>query len=126
MNIPDTVEGSWYSGRVIIGIKDSIFQPSSPFRHAAELVEAIKSPKELLCIYSDGGPDHRCTYLSVMMSMVYVWSMLDLDMLILTRTPPGGSWRNPAERVMSQLNLGLQAVGLMREEAGDSEDKLKR
>lgn len=29
-------------------------------------------------------------------------------------TVPAHSWRNPAERVMSIVNLGLQCVGLMR------------
>ena len=42
---------------------------------------------------------------------------LDLDMVVLARTLPGWSWKNPAERVMSQLNLALQSVGLMRERA---------
>ena len=31
------------------------------------------------------------------------------------RTPPYNSWKNPAEQVMSELNLALQAVGMMRE-----------
>jgi len=31
------------------------------------------------------------------------------------RTPPYNSWKNPTEQVMSELNLALQAVGMMRE-----------
>jgi hypothetical protein len=41
---------------------------------------------------------------------------LDLDMLIAARTAPQNSFRNPVERIMSILNIGLQAVGVMREE----------
>ena len=36
-------------------------------------------------------------------------------MIVAVRTPPYNSWKDPAERVMSILNLGAQAVGLMRE-----------
>ena len=38
----------------------------------------------------------------------------DLDCLIAVRTPPYNSWKNPAERIMSELNLALQAVGMAR------------
>lgn len=47
-------------------------------------------------------------------------------MLIAARTPPMGSWRNPPERIMSILNLALQAVGLMRSEASDECEKKLR
>ena len=49
---------------------------------------------------------------------------LDLDFLCAARTAPAHSWRNPVERVMSTLNLGLQCVGLMREK-GDDEFEAK-
>jgi len=41
---------------------------------------------------------------------------MDLDYLVAARTPPGHSWKNPVERIMSILNLGLQCIGLMRKE----------
>lgn len=128
LDIPLDISGSWYKGIVHIGVKDSVFEPSSPFRHAIETESVLEGyqAKPILLIYSDGGPDHRCTYLSVMYTMVYLWLKLDLDQLILARTPPGSSWKNPAERVMSQLNLALQSVGMMRDAAGDYEDKVKR
>ena len=40
---------------------------------------------------------------------------MDLDFLCAGRTAPYHSWRNPVERVISALNLGLQCVGLARE-----------
>ena len=40
---------------------------------------------------------------------------MDLDFLCAGRTALYHSWRNPVERVMSVLNLGLQCVGLARE-----------
>ena len=121
VNIPENVEESWYKGRVHVINKDTVFQPSSPARHAVELEGLIgPHPNPILMLYSEGGPDHRCTYLSVQLTMIYLWSKLDVDLLILARTPPGNSWRNPAERVMSQLNLGLQAIGTMRQKSKDA------
>ena len=32
---------------------------------------------------------------------------------------PFHSWRNPVERIMSLLNLGLQSVGLMRKQVNE-------
>ena len=66
----------------------------------------------MLFLYSDGGPDHRLTYLSVKLALICVFVKLDLDYLCAARTAPYHSFRNPAERIMSILNLGLQSVGL--------------
>ena len=41
------------------------------------------------------------------------------------RTPPYHSWKNPAERIMSILNIGLQCVGVMRKETKSFEELLK-
>ena len=46
-------------------------------------------------------------------------------MLITVQTPPSHSWKNPAERCMSILNLGLQSVGIMRKETESYEQQLK-
>ena len=110
---------SWYDGQVMVGMKEAIFEPSSPHRHMTELVHLLKSQpnipdKPLLFIYSDGGPNHRLTYLSVQLSLILVFLKLDLDFLCAARTAPYHSWRNSAERIMSIINLGLQCVGIMR------------
>lgn len=77
-------------------------------------------------MYSDGGPDHRVTYLSVQLSIICLFLSGNYDMIIAARTPPMGSWKNPPERIMSILNLALQAVGLMRKETSSvCEQKLK-
>lgn len=127
VNIPLSSDLSWYKGTVHVGVKDSVFQPSSPSRHAIELESIMEeyNSKPILVIYSDGGPDHRCTYVSVMYSMIYLFLKLDLDMLVLARTPPGASWKNPAERVMSQLNIALQSVGMMRQPS-EKEDRITK
>ena len=38
LSIPDSFEGSWYTGKVVVGLKDAVFQASSPLQHAAELI----------------------------------------------------------------------------------------
>lgn len=70
--------------------------------------------------------DHWITYLSVQLTLICLFRKFDLDFLCAARTAPAQSWKNPVERVMSILNLGLQSVGLMRKECEHaSEDLLK-
>lgn len=104
-------------GTVFVDLKDAIFEPSSPFRHMCELYNTLQSisfSKHILFLYSDGGPDHRLTYISVQLSLICLFITLDLDYLCAGRTAPYSSWRNPVKRIMSVLSLGLQCVGLAR------------
>ena len=58
INILDSIEGYFYSGRLYVGVKDSIFQPSSPHRHATELnslLTAWSDTNPLLMLYTDSG-----------------------------------------------------------------------
>lgn len=43
INIPTSINGSFYRGDVYISFKDSILQPSSPLRHATKLKEILES-----------------------------------------------------------------------------------
>jgi hypothetical protein len=51
MKIPHGVDavlpGSWYIGEVFVHIKDQVLQPSTPLRHAAELLAAMKAAGRL-------------------------------------------------------------------------------
>ena len=127
-DIPEDIGESFYRGKVCVTLKDAIFQASSPKRHAAELKKILLALTEninpLLCIYTDGGPDHRNTYLSVQISLIALFISIDLDMLVVARTAPQNSYRNPVERVMSLLNIGLQAVGVMRQEMAENFEKV--
>ena len=124
LDIPEAVEESWYRGQVMVSVKESAFEPSSPICHCTELCNVLTSKgldsQPMLCLYSDGGPDHRLTYLSVQLSLIGIFLTLDLDYLCACRTAPFHSWRNPVERIMSLLNLGLQSVGLMRKQMDDA------
>ena len=130
-NIPESINGDFYAGKVHIGLKDLIFQPSSPLRHAIELYHILLEEelveKPVLCLYTDGGPDHCCTYARVQLSYICLFIALDLDYFVAVQTPPQHSWKNPVERIMSILNLGLQSIGMMRTEmSNDSEGLMSK
>ena len=76
-----------------------------------------------MVILSDGGPDHRLCYGSVKVSMIALFLNLNLDILICMQMCPYQSWTNPAERVMSTLNLALQNVSLMRHKMDDDMER---
>ena len=66
INIPESIEGSWYEGEVYVGYKDAVLQPSSALRQATELHDILLRKvgnKTILLLFSDGGPDHRLTYI---------------------------------------------------------------
>ena len=129
VNIPNSSMESFYDGKVFVGLKENCFQASSAIRHATELHKILKSENEiikpLMFLYTDGGPDHNVTFLRTQLSLISLFLIMDLDMLCAVRTPPHQSWKNPAERVMSILNLGLQGVGVMREPTENFENLLK-
>jgi len=73
---------------------------------------------------TDGGTDQRNTQESVLCSNIKLFCEFNLDMLIHVRCAPGQSWINPAARIMSILNLGLQNVSLERCEMGKNEEAI--
>ena len=120
VDLPESDDGSFYRGVVTVTFKDSVFESSTPFRHASEMekiIRQLESIKPILMIYSDGGPDHRVTYHSVKLALIILFKRLGIDVLIAARTAPGNSWANPAERVMSTLNLAIQNTALTRTES---------
>ncbi|RIB08543.1 hypothetical protein C2G38_2211423 [Gigaspora rosea] len=121
ISIPDNISGSFYNGQVYVSYKDTIFEPSTAIRHSTEFLNALtiqyayQEMPPILCLYTDGGPDHRCNYGSVQIALISLFLCGDFDLLFAVRTAPNHSWTNPAERVMSTLNLGLQGVALKRD-----------
>jgi hypothetical protein len=119
VNIPKNISESFYDGNVYVSYKDSIFEPSSALRHSLEWLQALEEQyvilPEILLIYTDGGPDHRCTFGSVQIALICLFLHGNFDFLAAVRTAPYQSWTNPAERIMSILNLGLQGVAIQRD-----------
>ena len=110
-----------------MGLKENAFQPSSVVRHACELKTLHESGKDnpVECHYRDGGPDHNLRYPRTQLAQIAYLMEHNLDYLSLVQTPPHHSWKNPAERVMSNLNLALQGIGVMRTAAPTVELQLK-
>jgi hypothetical protein len=129
-DVPETVNASFVRGQVTVYVNDSVFEPANLFRHAAQLVKVVKQSgivPPVLLKFSDGGTDHRNTFESVKCALICVFKELELNMLIAARCAPGQSWSNPAERVMSILNIGLQNCSLSRNSCSDEiEMKLKK
>ena len=130
---PEHPEDSFFQGKMFVTIKDKIFQHSTPYRHAVELLKILRKYHSdndvdlnvpILCLMTDGGPDHRLTYETVKTSLLLLFLQLDLDSLVAIRTAPNNSWVNPAERCMSVLNLALQHSALARDEMNPGFEKM--
>ena len=109
---------------MFIGLKDAVFQQSTPLRHASEIYNILQSVafnKSILFVYLNGGCDHRLTYVGP--AFLCIFLKLDLDYLCAGRTAPCHSWRNLVKRVMSIIKLGYQCVGLARAEMTDELEK---
>ena len=128
VDVPDSIDQSFYRGKIYITLNDSVFETSSPVRHSAATIDLLNGdgvPKVLLK-YTDGGTDQRNTLESVKLANIIAFKQLDLDMLIHVRCAPGQSWVNPAERCMSVLNIALQNCSLSRDSCTkEVEHKLK-
>jgi hypothetical protein len=65
-------------------------------------------------MFTDGGPDHSYKHFLFQTTLLALFLLGGMDTLILLRTAPQQSWTNPAERIMSVLNMGLQGCLLAR------------
>ena len=113
--IPEDVSGLWYKGQPYVFLKINTTEPSSALRNAAELKSVLiarygnlHSMLLIIRLCTDGGPEHRTTFLSVLQKS------LNADMIVALRTAPGHSYRNPPGRVSCILNIGLYGIGAMR------------
>ena len=121
--IPDTITSSFFSGTPNVTLKDSVFEKSSPIRHATELYHQVCKMndcetelfKEILLVVTDSGGDHNVSHASVQVALICIFLHLDLDIPVAMRTCPTQSWTNVAERVMSALNIALQHCATERD-----------
>jgi len=91
VDIPSTMEGSWYDGQVYVGFKDSIYEPSSCLRHSAELQNLLLTEigsKSMLFLYTDGGPDHRTRFISTQLALMALFLNFNLDYICAAHTAP--------------------------------------
>ena len=103
VKIPVSPKDSFYCGKAFVCLKDKVTQPSSALRHATELSQLLKTStfdndddvlasKPILVTVSDGGPDHRITFVSVQLSLICLFISLNLDMLVVAQTCLYHSW----------------------------------
>ena len=118
-DIPEDIDGTFYNREVHVGLKENCF------RHACELDKLLTSNKPVECYYHDGGPDHNIRFARTQLAIIAFFLQQDLDMLVSVQTTPHHSWKTPVERVMSNVNLGLQDAGVMRKEMAILEPKIK-
>ena len=85
-DIPERVDKSWYRGKACVGIKISATDPSTALQNGTEVASALiekfdtkEAVPPVLILYTDGGPEHRTTYLSVKIAMICLQKYLDLD-----------------------------------------------
>ena len=121
--IPGSIEESFYRGQVTVTVNDSVFQASSPFRHTVMLSKLIESEKVVLK-FTDGGTDQRTNLESIKCASICLFLEHNLDMLIHVRCAPGQSWCNPAERVMSLLNIALQNCSIERTSCDEETERM--
>ena len=122
-------DDSFVRGKVTTTINDTVFSRSSPFRHALMLARVMQRDgvPNIALKYTDGGTDQRNTLEAVKCANICLFKELSLDMIITVRCAPGQSFLNPAERVMSILNYGLQNCATERQVQDEStESILKR
>ena len=103
--IPENVE-KFVREQVHVSVSDSVFQASSPFRHGvmlSKIYKTLSNKPSVLLKYTDGGTDQRNTLESIKVATICLFKEHDLDMTIT-----GHSYTNPAEHIMSILNIGLQ------------------
>ena len=75
-----------YKGEVHVGFKYAVFELSSCVRYLCELHNDVlltkMGNKSALFVYTDGGPNHRTTFVSVQLSLIALLLNLNLDLLI--------------------------------------------
>jgi hypothetical protein len=63
---------SFYRGTTTVNFKNQLFEPSSAMRHTVEELNTIKMleyrVKEIMVKYTDGGPNHRTNFITVILA----------------------------------------------------------
>ena len=77
-------------GDANVTINDSIFQQSSPIRHAVELMAINKrfnrKPEAFTLVFTDGGSDHKISFINVRLSWLAYFLLIGVDSLRIQLT----------------------------------------
>ena len=82
-DIPERVDESWYREKACVG------DPSTALQNATEVANVLiekfdtkEAVPPVLILYTDGGPEHQTTYISVKIAMICLQKYLDLDQVL--------------------------------------------
>ena len=83
-------DGATDADKAHVWLKDSIFEPSNPIRHAIKLLSSRKNemPNGAEMIYTDGGLDHNISFLNFNIAWLAYFLLSRCDTLIVGRTTP--------------------------------------
>ena len=122
-DIPESVEESFYSGRIYVTVNEAIFERSTALQHKEECNNIHEKESgfwhPIGCIYTDHNPGHY----SMRLAHIAHYLMNDLDMLAAACTYPGGSYVNPTERCMPLLNIALNGMALSLRAMSEEHEK---
>ena len=77
---PERVDESWYREKACVGDPSTALQnPTEVANFLIEKFDTKEAVPPVLILYTDGGPEHRTTYLSVKIAMICLQKYLDLD-----------------------------------------------
>jgi hypothetical protein len=74
--IPKKLDGNWYDAPIVIRtLKNQPFKPSRAMGHSVETSQNVIGHQQapiqpIMVIYTDGGPDHRTHFITVILSAV--------------------------------------------------------
>ena len=81
--MPERVDESWYREKAYVG------DPSTALQNATEVANVLiekfdtkEAVPAVLILYTDGGPEHQTTYISVKIAMICLQKYLDLDQVL--------------------------------------------
>ena len=117
MAIPETAADSWFNGIISVALRDSTFEPSNGFRHAAQMLQSLRAlpePPLYLSLETDRGSDHNSNHLVNKLAMVALQRCSKTKKISLRHPAGGQSFSLTHERCMAILNLGVQHISSSR------------
>lgn len=118
IDIPDEVWKSWYGGVLRVILKEKTFNcHDAAMRHTVENLSVcmqLGGVTPIMIHVHDGASDYNMTMGGALLAHLADYLLTGADLVISMRFCPYQSYNDPAERCMSLLNLGLQAVALAR------------
>jgi hypothetical protein len=129
MNIPETPGDSWFDGNIYVALRDSTFEPSNAFQHAAQLLQLLRSngePPIYLALETDRGSDHNSNHLVTKLALIALQRRAGILKLSVRHPAGGQSYSLTHERAMSLLNLALQHTSLARGSMSEEGEKMVR